>query len=236
MPACLLRLLGLALLFMLVDQTAAMDISREDCKLEGLAARSFAKMDRNHDDKVMMDEFIYFSQNLKSSAKKPSVKTAKEDFSQMDLHPDGLITTCEFRDVFSRSALSKEPVNAPEPKDLPALSPEGLDAARAMLSKPGGKHRLVEKLFSQLDENGDQIITIDELAHVLSSMPSFNGDNSASTAPAVELFSRMDADTDGWVTLSEFEGNGASIFMKVLQSEIEDLTEFEEAVSEKYVS
>jgi hypothetical protein len=68
-----------------------------------------------------------------------------------------------------------------------------------------------EKLFAQIDSDGNGSISKSELTNFLDKVSGSLGGTQPSGAAASSLFTSMDSSADGSISLSEFQGNASSL-------------------------
>ncbi|KAK1400051.1 calmodulin-like protein 3 [Heracleum sosnowskyi] len=142
----------------------------------------FATFDKNSDGYITSQEL---KESLKNIGITMSDKDVKEMVEKVDANGDNLIDIDEFCTLFE-SIMSTSNV-------------EEVDAADGEVENEGG---YLKEAFNVFDEDGDGVITVEELGMVLSSLGFKEGKLLESCK---EMIRKVDVDGDGKINFDEFK-------------------------------
>ncbi|KAL8149744.1 calmodulin-like protein 3 [Apium graveolens] len=162
--------------------TAANGSDKNNVQFKAELKSVFATFDKNNDGYITSQEL---KESLKNIGITMSDKDVKEMVEKVDANGDNLIDIDEFCTLFE-SIMS--PTNV-----------EQVEGANGELENEGG---YLKEAFNVFDDDGDGVITVEELGMVLSSLGFKEGKLLESCK---EMIRKVDVDGDGKINFDEFK-------------------------------
>jgi len=206
--------------FALMDTDEDRHVSREEYiqffKEQGVEQdmRGFAQEDVDKDDRISYEEFLgpkgdpehdaEYMRNLANQQRRISLRD--DLFTAMDANADHQISRQELSDFFtSQGQVAQEGLFESEDKDSDGViswdefsGPKGAGKAAGSQTQAPQQQKKLPNLFVEMDANRDSRITKRELLDYFEAH--------TSEEPDPTLFSREDADGNGWISWEEFSG------------------------------